>query len=132
MVPVFSGAKAGDEKMGGCRKGFTLVEVLVAVVIFAVSAAALMQAMSVSLSTFHQAQKVFDKAALEPTIMETLLLEGKEKGEIEGIQWTSQEEHVAWDWDDLDRVRKLSVFVEGPKVHATMVLYHPLWFKNSH
>jgi type II secretion system protein I len=115
-----------SNKETGCRGGFTLIEVLVATVIFAVSAAVLLQAMSVSLSIFDRSNKVLAKAALETTVVEAILLEGRDAGETNGVQWTSREEPLEWDWDTADRMRKISVSVEGPKIHATLVLYRPL------
>lgn len=122
-----------SNKETGCRGGFTLIEVLVATVIFAVSAAVLLQSMSVSLSNFDRSKKVLAKAVLETTVVETVLLEGRDAGETDGIQWSSQEEPLDWDWDTANRMRKISVSVEGPKIHTTLVLYCPLqrWVRSS-
>ena len=122
-----------NSRKAGRPEGFTLIEVLVATVIFAVSVAIIMQAMSVSLSTFDRSKKVLVKASLGTSIVEAILLEDRDTGEVGEVRWTSQEEPLDWDWDTGHKMRKILISVEGPRINTTFLIYRPLqnWIKTS-
>lgn len=112
--------------------GFTLLEVLVAFMILAVSLGVIMHIFSLSLRTAHSATQQQMAVQLAQSKLSELLAESRIRPGVEqgsfNDEWRWRAEIDAWDFPDQDRITdyrfepyKISVTVEGEQGTASPV-----------
>ncbi len=93
--------------------GFTLLEVLIAALIFSLASAVLLQRLSQAMGYLKKSETAFNRGLYGSSAVFYALFSGEDRGELNGVRWDVESEKLEEDWNENDTF-ELEVFrLEG-------------------
>ena len=80
--------------------GFTLLEVLIAALIFSLASAVLLQRLSQALGYFKKSEITFNKGLYGSSVVFYALFSGEDRGSLNDIRWEMEREKLEEDWHE--------------------------------
>ena len=80
--------------------GFTLLEVLVAALIFSLASAVLLQRLSQAMGYLKKSEMAFNRGLYGSSAVFYALLSGEDRGELNNIRWEAEREKLEEDWNE--------------------------------